>query len=40
MTLTYFSARSNLERWTFLWEKAKTMDILEILQPKLLDADN
>ena len=28
MTLTYFTAMSNLERWTFLWEKAKTMNIL------------
>ena len=26
MTLTYFTARSNLETYAFLWEKVKTVE--------------
>ena len=30
LTLTYFTARSNLVPYAFVWEKGKTMDISEI----------
>ena len=30
-TLTYFTARSNLVPYAFVWEKVKTMDFLEII---------
>ena len=44
MTLTYFTARSIWETWSFTWEKVKTMDILETVAAsetwKLLDVDN
>ena len=29
MTLTYFTARSNLVTYAFLWEKVKTVDFSE-----------
>ena len=29
LTLTYFTARSNLVLYAFVWEKGKTMDISE-----------
>ena len=29
LTLTYFTARSNLVPYAFVWEKAKTMDFPE-----------
>ena len=29
MTLTYFTARSNLVPYAFIWEKGKTMDFSE-----------
>ena len=29
VTLTYFTARSNLVAWAFLWEKVKTVDFSE-----------
>ena len=29
MTLTYFTARSNLVPYAFVWEKGKTMDFSE-----------
>ena len=31
LTLTYFTARSNLVPYTFVWEKAKTMDFSETI---------
>ena len=31
MTLTYFTARSNLVPYAFAWEKGKTMDFSEII---------
>ena len=31
MTLTYFTARSNLLTWVFLWEKVKTVDFSETI---------
>ena len=31
LTLTYFTARSNLVPYAFVWEKGKTMDFSEIL---------
>ena len=31
VTLTYFTARSNLVTKVFLWEKVKTVDFLEII---------
>ena len=31
LTLTYFTARSNLVLYAFVWEKGKTMDFLEII---------
>ena len=31
LTLTYFTARSNLVPYAFVWEKGKTMDFLEIV---------
>ena len=31
MTLTYFTARSNLETEAFTWEKVKTMDFLKTI---------
>ena len=31
LTLTYFTARSNLETEAFLWEKVKTVDFLETI---------
>ena len=33
MTLTYFTARSNLVTYAFLWKKGKTVDFSELLQP-------
>ena len=30
-TLTYFTARSNLVPYAFVWEKGKTMDISETI---------
>ena len=30
-TLTYFTARSNLVSYAFVWEKGKTMDFSEII---------
>ena len=33
LTLTYFTARSNLVTKAFLKEKVKTVDFSEILQP-------
>ena len=31
LTLTYFTARSNLVPYSFVWEKVKTMDFPEII---------
>ena len=31
LTLTYFTARSNLVPYAFIWEKGKTMDFSEIV---------
>ena len=31
LTLTYFTARSNLVPYVFVWEKGKTMDFSEII---------
>ena len=31
LTLTYFTARSNLVSYAFVWEKGKTMDFLETI---------
>ena len=31
LTLTYFTARSNLVPYPFLWEKVNTMDFLETI---------
>ena len=31
MTLTYFTARSNMVRYAFVWEKGKTMDFSETI---------
>ena len=31
LTLTHFTARSNLVPYTFVWEKVKTMDFLETI---------
>ena len=31
LTLTYFTARSDLVPYAFVWEKAKTMDFAEII---------
>ena len=31
LTLTYFTARSSLVPYTFLWEKGKTMNFLETI---------
>ena len=31
LTLTYFTARSNLLPYAFVWEKGKTMDISETI---------
>ena len=31
LTLTYFSARTNLVRYVFIWEKGKTMDFSETI---------
>ena len=31
MTLTYFTARSNLVPYAFVWEKGKTMDFSETI---------
>ena len=31
LTLTYFTARSNLVPYAFVWEKVKTMDISETI---------
>ena len=31
LTLTYFTAKSNLVPYAFVWEKAKTMDFSELL---------
>ena len=31
MTLTYFTARSNLGPYAFVWEKVKTMDFFQKL---------
>ena len=33
VTLTYFTARSNLVTKAFLWEKVKTVDFQKLLQP-------
>ena len=29
--MTYFTARSNLVTWVFLWEKVKTVDFSETI---------
>ena len=31
LTLTYFTARSNLVPYAFVWEKGKTMDFSEMI---------
>ena len=31
LTLTYFTTRSNLAPYAFVWEKGKTMDFLETI---------
>ena len=31
VTLTYFTAMSNLVTWAFLWEKVKTVDFSETI---------
>ena len=31
LTLTYFTARSNLVPYAFVWEKGKTMDFQKLL---------
>ena len=31
LTFIYFTARSNLVPYAFVWEKVKTMDFLEII---------
>ena len=31
LTFTYFTARSNLVPYAFVWEKGKTMDFSEII---------
>ena len=31
LTLTYFTARSNVVPYAFVWEKGKTMDFSEII---------
>ena len=33
LTLTYFTERSNLETWAFVWEKVKTVDFHKLLKP-------
>ena len=41
LTLTYFTARSNLVPYAFVWEKGKTMDFSEtivVYVSKLVDA--
>ena len=35
LTLTYFTARSNLVPYAFVWEKGKTMDFLESIESML-----
>ena len=44
LTLTYFTARSNLVPYAFVWEKVKTMDFSEIIVvcdiQRLVDAVN
>ena len=37
LTLTYFTARSNLVPYAFVWEKGKTMAFLEIILPVAYD---
>ena len=37
LTLTYFTARSNLVPYAFVWEKGKTMDFSETLEPVVYD---
>ena len=32
LTLTYFTARSNLVPYAFVWEKGKTMDFSETIE--------
>ena len=32
LTLTYFTARSNLVTWVFLWEKVKTVNFPETIE--------
>ena len=32
LTLTYFTARSNLVTWAFLWEKVKTVNFSETIE--------
>ena len=31
LTLTYFTTRSNLDPYPFVWEKGKTVDLLETI---------
>ena len=45
LTLTYFTARSNLVPYAFVWEKVKTMDFSEttgivVYDIKVVDAVN
>ena len=43
LTLTYFTARSNVVPYAFVWEKGKTKDFSEIIlvyDIKLVDAIN
>ena len=43
LTLTYFTARSNLVPYAFVWEKGKTMynsETIVVYDAKLVDADN
>ena len=39
LTLTYFTARSNLVPYAFVWEKDKTMDFSETVVLKLTTDD-
>ena len=41
LTLTYFTTKSNLVPYSFVWEKVRTMDFSEtIVVKKLVDAVN
>ena len=39
LTLTYFTARSNLVPYAFVWEKGKTMETIVVYDLKLTTDD-